>query len=603
MERTTRTAARALLTLLAFLLPFETPLFKVGPLALTSVELPLYLTIAVWGCSLLAGMRRTGVVAILRAQVSDLLGVAAALCLAVTAASALAAPAYRADALKFALRATSGGLLFFAARDLLRTAGEARAVAVAVVAGAVLSAATALVESALPSAAVWHLFRVMAFRVGGFLRTSGTFVYPTVAAMYWEASIPLAVAVVGRRSGALGAIGAAVLILAAIVLSATRTALVGTALAAAAIFALVRRRAVPARPASLVILALVGLVFASAGRGSTSDVGVRLRFWHDDDWYRARYFVRARTLTLTAGSIARVPLIVENTGALTWPHDGFDSVRLSYHIEQIATPAGAADGAARPGAVVTYEGRRTLLAADVAPGERAAIVGLVSVPVGPGRYRLRWDLVRETVTWFSSRASPTGNQIVVVVDAKQPVPPLLARDSANVYIAAALDDQTVVTPSSGASRPGLWRSALALWRRHPLLGVGPDNFRHLDSETVERRGPRANAPRADDRVHANSLYLETLADLGLAGVAALGLTMVALLRAARARARAGGGLLAAASAVAAATFFVHGLLDCFLEFTPTFGLYWLLLALAGGYWRESVDDEARSGRIPSAPSR
>ena len=49
-----------------------------------------------------------------------------------------------------------------------------------------------------------------------------------------------------------------------------------------------------ARAASLVTLALVVLVFAWAGRGSTSDVGVRLRFWHDDDWYRARYFVRLK---------------------------------------------------------------------------------------------------------------------------------------------------------------------------------------------------------------------------------------------------------------------------------------------------------------------
>jgi hypothetical protein len=589
---TTRTAGRVLLTLLAFLLPFETPLFRVGPLALTSVELPLYLTIVAWGCSLLAAVRRGGAVATLRAQVPDLLGVAAALWLAVTLVSALAAPAYRAEALKFALRTTSGGLLFFAARDLLRTAAHARAVAVAVVAGAALSAAAALVESAIPNAALWHLFRETAFGVGGFLRTSGTFVYPTVAAMYWEAAIPLAVVVMGRRTGALGATGVAVLILAAIVLSATRTALVGAALAAGAVFVLVRQRAVPARPASLITLALVGLVFASAGRGSTSDVGVRLRFWHDGDWYRARYFVRARSLTLTAGSIARVPLIVENAGALTWPHDGVDSVRLSYHIE-------GTDRDGRSGAVVTYEGRRTLLAADVAPGERAQIVGLVSVPVVPGRYRLRWDLVRETVAWFSSRGSPTGNQTVEVVDAKHPIPPppRLARASPDTYVAAAQDDQTQVTPSGG-SRPALWRTALALWWRRPLLGVGPDNFRHLDAETIERRG-RADAPRADDRLHANSLYLETLADLGLGGMAALGLTIVALLRVALARARAGGGLLAAASAIAAATFFVHGLLDCFFEFTPTFGLYWLLLALAGGTWtggawREPGSDGARS---------
>jgi hypothetical protein len=33
--------------------------------------------------------------------------------------------------------------------------------------------------------------------------------------------------------------------------------------------------------------------------------------------------------------------------------------------------------------------------------------------------------------------------------------------------------------------------------------------------------------------------------------------------------------------VAIGTFFVHGCVDYFFEFTPTFGLWWLLLALVG----------------------
>ena len=34
--------------------------------------------------------------------------------------------------------------------------------------------------------------------------------------------------------------------------------------------------------------------------------------------------------------------------------------------------------------------------------------------------------------------------------------------------------------------------------------------------------------------------------------------------------------------LATITFFVHGLVDYFFEFTPTLNLWWLLLALAGG---------------------
>ena len=84
---------------------------------------------------------------------------------------------------------------------------------------------------------------------------------------------------------------------------------------------------------------------------------------------------------------------------------------------------------------------------------------------------------------------------------------------------------------------------------------------------------------SDERLHANNLYLETLASLGLAGAAALGLLLFGLVSALRAR-LVEHNLLAVAAGVGAATFFVHGLLDYFLAFTPTYGLHWLLLALA-----------------------
>ena len=56
----------------------------------------------------------------------------------------------------------------------------------------------------------------------------------------------------------------------------------------------------------------------------------------------------------------------------------------------------------------------------------------------------------------------------------------------------------------------LWRAAFVAWRAHPLLGIGPDNFRHRSREFLGRA--------SDERMHANSLYFETLADLGCAGL-------------------------------------------------------------------------------------
>jgi O-antigen ligase len=188
----------------------------------------------------------------------------------------------------------------------------------------------------------------------------------------------------------------------------------------------------------------------------------------------------------------------------------------------------------------------------------------------PGRYRLRWDLVRESVTWFSERGNPTADQLIDVVAAEsvpraRPLSPL-----------AGTLEEAMALPTP--SRPELWRAAVQLWRRHPLLGVGPDNFRHLYPQAMVL--PPGQRRFNDERLHANSLYFETLADLGLAGVAALALLMGTLVQAGRAR-RAQGQLVGLACALGAGTFFVHGLLDTFFAFTPLYGLCWLLLGLTG----------------------
>jgi O-antigen ligase len=129
-----------------------------------------------------------------------------------------------------------------------------------------------------------------------------------------------------------------------------------------------------------------------------------------------------------------------------------------------------------------------------------------------------------------------------------------------------------------------------LWRERPLLGVGPDNFRRRYEDVI---GLAPNGrPYSDTRIHANNLYLETLADLGLAGIAALAWLAMGLLRALRDSAAAGR-LASLGSGVAAAAFFVHGGIDYFLEFTPLFGLFWLLLGLTSASSLHGLTREAR----------
>jgi hypothetical protein len=547
-----RALATALLIALPLVLPFEAPLFPVGPLTITSAELALYALLAAWlvqsGGALVALARQPMARAVM-------------LWMAALAASALAASPPRAAALKFALRSLGGAMVFFAACDLARSAVVARRVVVAIVAGAAVSALTAVVEIAVPgSAPLWRPFHPQTFTALGVARASGAFAYPTMAAMYWEAALPLCgvLIFVGRPrrwSGAL-VMALAGLEVAAIVLSATRAALAGAILASGALLLLGWRAGGRVRFAAAATLAATALLIPALV-GFQSLRGHRLRSASDRSWFGARYAPSPPHLSLAAGSAVDVTVAVENTGTLAWPHAGRDAVHLSHHWE-------LAD--AQGWRLVDFEGHRTRLPADIAPGETVSLVGTVDVPRRAGRYRLRWDLVRESVTWFSERGNATGDQLVDVT----------ASDAVAAPAPLPVERRTLedVIGRRAPGRPELWRAALALWRRHPLLGVGPDNFRHLYPQAL----PSGNRWSLDERLHANSLYLETLADLGLCGALALALLLGALVRAVRAHIT-DGNLLRLACGVAAGTFFVHGLVDTFLAFTPLYGLQWLLLGL------------------------
>src|SRR5690348_1402340 len=101
------------LVLLPLLLPFEAPLFPVGPIVVTSAELALYLVLGAWAVELAVAAARAAREAGWRAAArpirealglgpDDALGRAVALWLAVVVVSALAAAAHRGAALKFA---------------------------------------------------------------------------------------------------------------------------------------------------------------------------------------------------------------------------------------------------------------------------------------------------------------------------------------------------------------------------------------------------------------------------------------------------------------------------------------------------------------------
>ena len=90
-----------------------------------------------------------------------------------------------------------------------------------------------------------------------------------------------------------------------------------------------------------------------------------------------------------AGTTVQLPVTLSNTGTDTWTAAGATPVRLSYHWYDAT------------GAVAIWDGARTGLAGDVAPGAAASVTAAILVPAQPGTYLLRLALVKEGVAWVA----------------------------------------------------------------------------------------------------------------------------------------------------------------------------------------------------------
>ena len=120
----------------------------------------------------------------------------------------------------------------------------------------------------------------------------------------------------------------------------------------------------------------------------------------------------------------------------------------------------------------------------------------VRAPGYPGTYVLVWDVVQEHRTWLSLEGVFPGRSIASVEGTPVGAPlPSRGRMPAGVM---------------RMPRSVLWSTALTIARERPLLGIGPDNFRHA-------YGRYLGLAAWDERVHANNSYLEVLTGTGGCG--------------------------------------------------------------------------------------
>jgi len=135
------------------------------------------------------------------------------------------------------------------------------------------------------------------------------------------------------------------------------------------------------------------------------------------------------------------------------------------------------------------------------------------------------------------------------------------------------------------TRAQLWHAAFALWRQHPLLGIGAGNF-ELE---IGKVGP------SGIRTHANSLYLQALVEGGapllLATLATVVTSIVTFVRVPLREPLVLGALAASAGLA------VHQIFDFLVFYPKVGGMWWILLGL--GVARLSATSER--GALSTSP--
>ncbi|MFL5732968.1 MAG: O-antigen ligase family protein [Chloroflexia bacterium] len=603
----------ALLLVLA-MSPFEAgyrPLSRFFAARLTNLELTLLVLTAAWLLRLVmdSGARSRLIRMPLLAPIVALVG---------ATLFSWAFGEYRALGGNYLYRLLMGTVVCLSAWEALKGTRRALAAVCTLVAVGTVSAALGLLEFApWVNVEPWlAAFKPMPTTVGGVLRLSGTFEYANGAGMYFEMLLPLALGLAvyfgGRKRGAqFAAFVACAVIMAALLLTFSRAALLG-ALVALVLFGVTgvlgsrksaasnaeeiltpgsrfaRGRSAPALRSypststpvlSSLVIALVFMALGAVLIVATQPVfRLRLTSENDSTWYNVTYRP-GPVPALAAGEWVTMPVTVRNDGPMIWRADGSVSMHLSYHWLSEDKKQ-----------IVYFDGARTRLPRDVGPGETVDLQAALVAPPEAGTYYLQWDMVQENVIWFSAKSSADNEPTRQMVG-----PPLTGAAEQAAQGGKPFDMPSPVDPGAlnnfdAVDRTKLWKVAFAMFRAHPLTGVGPDGFRNL-------YGPYAGVTDWNKNIYTNNTYVEMFANLGLpGGLAFLALAAVSMWLALRGVLRGpvdGRWALCLGATAGLAAFFFHGFFDYFLFSTPMYAVFWFLLGLAVSSRRQTLTPDPR----------
>jgi hypothetical protein len=570
--------------LLAFTLPFEAtrrPLIQTSAITVTNLKIVLYVVVALAAASLARPLaafgrdlltRRSDPASYLNGQ---RLALAFLATLLVTSAVSALLSHHVEVGLKWTLDLAIGGMVWLAVPLWLsdNVESKVRRVVTALVAGAVIAAVVGFLEIMLGAHFSESLswFAAKPTVAGSYLRLNGTFEYANIAAMYFELALPFAfvglIVALHRRRWVVGVawLLAVDILLRAVFLTYSRGALLGLFVGVVAMAVAARRTKwldmVRRKQWRIcVLVANLALVAGSVAASSGALLMLRLTSLSDQDWYKAA-FVSALPARVAAGQHLLVPVTVQNLGSIPWSASVQHPFEVSYHWLFAS------------GRMAQFEGIRTGITSRVSPSGKYTVLADLRAPCKRGHYLLVWDMVQETVDWFSLK-SAFYRTLPVEVGA-----PGRGEAAAHGCVATTnrLQPTTLPTTLSEPPRQELWAAAIAMVRSHSILGVGPDSYR-LSYGLYTRPKLRT----WDTRIFANSLFLELFADLGLLGgglfLAFFTVVTWPVIAGIWEGQVATGWHLALIGAVVA--FLGHGLVDYILGADAIFALFWLLCGLA-----------------------
>src|SRR5439155_900086 len=118
----------------------------------------------------------------------------------------------------------------------------------------------------------------------------------------------------------------------------------------------------------------------------------------------ASYVAQTPPQAAPAGNAIQIAVALTNNGNQTWSVAGSNPVNLTYHWYDAT------------GNTVVWDGLRTPLAADIAPGATATANVKVATPQMGGTYTLTVDLVRDGIGWLGGTGGSQPLRVPLTVD-------------------------------------------------------------------------------------------------------------------------------------------------------------------------------------------